>query len=241
LNDETRLMVQPDPTPLSLIAKMVATGAMSAESVAVVKELVALKEHMEDRQAERDFAADFAALQGELGSFRPTKAVPDKYGNTKYTYLPYGEIMAVVQPLLRKYRFSVSFSTEFKDGRILQTCTLQHESGYHRDFKAYVRVGSGPHGATESQADGAAMTYAKRYALCNALNITVEHDSDARKEGEPISQQQADTLRQMVADCRADEAAFLRFAGAKTYEEIGNRRYAEVYAALEKKKEAKKP
>ena len=240
MNDETGLMVQ-DPTPLSLIAQMVASGTMSAESVAVVKELVALKEHMEDRQAEKDFAADFAALQGELGSFRPTKAVPDKYGNVKYLYLPYGEIMAAVQPLLRKYRFSVSFSTDFAEGRILQTCTLQHESGYHRDFKAYVRVGSGPPGATESQADGAAMTYAKRYALCNALNITVEHDTDARKEGEPITAEQVATLRQMVKDCRADEAAFLRFAGAKSYEEIGERRYAEVFAALQKKMGDKKP
>jgi hypothetical protein len=239
--ESTGLAVQQDPTPLSLIAQMVASGTMSAESVAVVKELVSLKEHMEDRQAEKDFAVDFGLLQGELGSFRPTKAVPDKYGNVKYTYLPYSEIMAAVQPLLRKFGFSVSFSTEFKDGRILQTCTLQHASGYHRDFRAYVRVGNGPPGATESQADGAAMTYAKRYALCNALNITVEHDTDARKEGEPISAEQAATLKKMVKESRADEVAFLKFAGAKTYEELGSRRYAEVFAALEKKMGGTKP
>lgn len=238
--DETGLSVQPDPTPLSLIARMVESGTMTAEGVAVVKELVALKEHMEDRQSEKDFAVNFASLQAELGSFRPTKAVPDKNGNVKYLYLPYDAIMAVVQPLLRKFGFSVSFSTEFESGRILQTCTLQHLSGYHREFKAYVRVGSGPPGATESQADGAAMTYAKRYALCNALNITVEHDTDARKEGEPISAEQAATLRKMVKDAKADEKAFLNFAGAKTYEEIGSRRYAEVFDALQKKMGGKK-
>ena len=71
--------------------------------------------------------------------------------------------------------------------------------------------------------------------MCCALNISVDHTPDARREGEPITAEQAVTLRKMVKDSRADEVAFLRFAGAKTYEEIGSRRYAEVFAALEKK------
>ena len=98
-----------------------------------------------------------------------------------------------------------------------------------------MRAGAGPYGATETQADGAAMTYAKRYALCNALNITVEKDTDARNEGSPISAEQAQTLREMVKDTRSDETAFLKFAGAKSYEEIGNARYADLFAALQKK------
>jgi hypothetical protein len=224
-----------EPTPLALIAKMVEAGQLTSESVSVVKELVALKEHMEDRQAEMDFASNFAGLQAELGSFKATKAVPDKQGNTKYCYLPYEEIMASVKPLLRQFGFSVSFSTDFNEGRILQTCTLQHVSGYSREFKAYVRVGGGPPGATESQADGSAMTYAKRYALCNALNITVEHDTDARDEGSPITQEQVDTLCQMVVDSHSDEKAFLKYAGAASYKEIGSRRYDDLFSMLKRK------
>ena len=227
--------------PMSLIARMVEAGAMSAESVAVVKELVALKEHMEDRQAEQDFAQAFAGLQSELGTFQATKAVPDKQGNTRYTYLPYDEIMAKVSPLLQKFGFSVSFSTEFTDARILQTCTLQHQCGYHRDFKAYVRAGAGPYGANESQADGAAMTYAKRYALCNALNIVVERDTDARLEGSAISPEQVDTLQRMVRESGSDEAKFLKYAGAKWYDEIGANRYPEIYKVLKKKLDQRKP
>jgi len=174
-----------EPTPLALIARMVEAGQLTQESVSVVKELVSLKEHMEDRQAERDFAAAFVDLQAELGSFKATKAVPDKQGNTRYTYAPYEQIMAVVQPLLRKFGFSISFSTDISEGRVVQTCTLQHQSGHHREFKSYVRTGSGPYGASETQADGAAMTYGKRYALCNALNITIEHDRDAPHENPP--------------------------------------------------------
>jgi hypothetical protein len=214
-------------SPLSLIERLIGQGNLTQESVGVVERLVALQEHMLEKVAEQKYAEAFAALQAKLKKFRATKAVPDKQGNTRYTYLPYEQIMATVDPLAQAHGF--------KDGRIVQTCTLQHIAGHHRDYQAFVRAGAGPYGATETQADGAAMTYAKRYALCNALNIVVEHDTDARNEGSPIGAEQAQTLREMVKDTRSDEAAFLKFAGAKSYEEIGSARYADLFAALQKK------
>jgi len=237
---QTALVVHSEPTPLALIAKMVESGQLTPESVSVVKELVALKEHMEDRQSENDFAVSFAAMQGELGVFQATKIVPGKDGKKRYAFAPYEEIMAGVKPLLQKFGFSVSFSTEFKDNRVCQTCTLQHISGHHRDYKAYTRVGSGPPGATESQADGAAMTYGKRYALCNALNITVEHDTDARMEGGPVTPEQAETLWRLVQESGANEQAFLKHAGACDYAEIGSNRYADLLESLERKLRQKK-
>ena len=222
-------------SPLSLIARMIDSGKLTAESVSVVERLVALQEHMLEKAAEQAFAQSFAALQAELGSFNATKGVPDRDNNIKYTYLPYEEIMARVTPLLQAHGFSVSFSTDFTDARIVQTCTLQHIAGHHRDYKAFVRAGAGPHGATETQADGAAMTYAKRYSLCNALNIVVEHDTDARNEGTAITPEQAQVLREMVKDTKSDEAAFLKYAGAKTYEEIGSARYSNLFKLLQKK------
>jgi hypothetical protein len=98
-----------------------------------------------------------------------------------------------------------------------------------------VRAGSGPPGANEAQADGSALTYAKRYAVCGALSLRVEHDTDARNEGEPISPLQAAGLRRMVYLSGANEKAFLRFAGAATYEEIGSSRFKELCESLEKK------
>ena len=210
---------------------------ITSENVTAFERLVALKERMDERHAERDFAHAFAALQSDLGPMRATKIVPDRQGNQRYTYLPYETIMEQVRPLLDKHGFSVSFSTEFKEGRIVQTCTLQHIKGHHRDYQAYVRVGQGPFGATETQADGAAMTYAKRYALCNALNIIVEHDTDARKEGAPISSEQAQYLRELVKETKSDEGKFLKFAGASTYEEIGSERYDALARELHRKQQ----
>ena len=231
-------------SPLSLIERMIDSGKLTAESVSVVERLVALHEHMQDKNAERDFATDFAAMQKAIPQIRATKSVPDKHGNIRFSFAPYEEIMAQAGPILERHHFSVSFSTDFADGRIIQTCTLQHSSGHHRDYKAFVRAGSGPYGATETQADGAAMTYAKRYALCNALNIVVERDTDgvpddARNEGTPITPEQVQYLQEQVKETRADEPAFLRFAGVSKYEDIGTGRYSELVKALEKKKGAR--
>ena len=237
LNDERRVNAASQPSPAELIRAVIDKG-LTAEGVSVIERLVALQEHINDKDYERQFAVAFAALQGELGTFNATREVPDKHGGVRYAYLPFDEIMRRVQPLLVKHGFSLSFSTDIRDTRIVQTCTLTHVAGHHRDYLAFVRAGAGPYGATETQADGAAMTYAKRYALCNALNIVVERDTDgadARNEGTPITFEQVQYLKEQVKETGSNEAAFLKFAGAKTYEEIGSARYDSLVRELQKK------
>ena len=223
-----------------LLQSVLEKGGFNSESVGVVERLADLYVKMQDRTAEREFAAAFAALQADLRPVQATRSVPDKQGNVRYTYAPFPEIMAQVKPLCEKNGFSISFSTDFKDSRIVQTCTLQHRSGHKRDYTAYVRSGQGPYGATETQADGAAMTYAKRYALCNALNITVEHDTDARAEsGEKVSIEQAGYLKERVKETGGDSAAFLKYAGAASYDDIAAEKYDMLIAAIERKGRAK--
>jgi hypothetical protein len=232
-------------SPLSLIERMIDSGKLTAESVSVVERLVALHEHMEDKKAEKQFAEAFAALQNELKTFQATKIVPDKQGKTRYTYLPYEEIMREVNPLAQRHGFSISFSTDCKDARIVQTCTLQHNGGHHRDYQAFVRAGAGPYGATETQADGAAMTYAKRYALCNALNITVEHDSDgasqdARDQGGPIASDKVQYLREELKEAGGTEAGLCQLAGVAKLEDVPSAVYPVLVRAIEARKRAKK-
>ena len=243
LQGESRVAAA-QPTPLALMQQVIAAG-ITPESVGVMERLVALDREMKKDAAAVEFAGAFSRLQGSMKTFHPTKAVPgkpDAKGNAtvKYTYLPYEEIMRAVTPLAEREGFTISYSTDFAEGRIIQTCTFQHVSGHSKDYKAFVRAGAGPYGATETQADGAAMTYAKRYALCNALNIVVERDTDgvpqdAKNEGTPITFEQQETLRELVKETKSDEAAFMRFAGAEIYAEIGSARYPALFAALQKK------
>lgn len=225
---------QSAPTIIDMMQAVI-KGGVTPENVSALKELAALHERMEDKRAEREFATAFNALQAETPRVKAMKAVPGNDGNVRYHFAPYEDIMDAVAPLLQKHGFTVRFSMKFSDGRVTQICTLQHTSGHSKDNEFSVRVGQGPPKSSEAQGDGAAATYAKRFALCSCLNITIEKDSDARVEGGKITQAQADDLRTRVRASGADEARFLAFAGASKYEDIVEAKYAMLDQNLRKK------
>lgn len=204
-----------------MLSAVIAKG-VSADNVAALEQLVKLYEHMEERNSEKAFAAAFVALQGEMPTVRALKAVPNRDGGVRYMFAPYEDIMAQVAPLLQKHGFTVTFSTKYGEGRLTKICTLQHMGGHSKSNEFAVRIGSGPPGATETQGDGAAGTYAKRFALTDALNIVIEKDSDARAEGGPITADQAKDLQDRLRNVDGDEKAFLNFAKSESFETIAS-------------------
>ncbi len=119
------------------------------------------------------------------------------------------------------------------------TCTLIHQSGHSRSNKFACRIGSGALGCSEAQADGGSMTYAKRFALCAALNIVIEQDTDGADPNETITPEQAEELRQRALACKADLAKFVKFLGVSGFDEIRAKDYGKADKALRMKKAAK--
>lgn len=227
------------PSALEMIQSVIERGVTS-ENVAALRELVALKRDMDADNAAKEYAAAFVALQGETLRVQATRGVPGRDGTIRFKFAPFEEIMREVGPKLKEHGFTVTFSTEFSEGRLVMACTLMHVGGHSKTNKFAVRVGSGPPNASECQADGAANTYAKRFALCNALNIQIDHDTDARAEGGTISGGQASDLRRRVRECGADEQAFLKFAGCQDFEDIVEAKYSMLDAFLTKKERLSK-
>lgn len=229
-------VVRPVPTALEMIQAALAQG-ITSESVATVRELISLRREMDADEAKRAFVADFIALQAEIPSIQATKAVPDKHGNIKYHYAPFEDIDRQASPLCAKFGFVYTFTEgPFQQGRITKICNLMHKGGHERSNPYSVRIGSGPPGATENQADGSAHTYAKRGALRDALNIvTHDVDSDPRMEGGPVTKEQAEELARRVSETDSDRAAFLRVAGAKSFAEISAIKYAMLDELLARK------
>jgi hypothetical protein len=149
--------------------------------------------------------------------------------------------MRVVGPLLTKNGFTVSFSQDFKENRIVETCTLSHAAGHSRPNSFAVRAGKAD---SDTQADCKASTTAKRNALCNALNIVIRQDvllnedNDATIEGDPnafLSPDQAFEIERRVKETNSIVPAFLRFAGADSFATIPANKYAELDAMLRRK------
>ena len=237
MNESLATIPPAAPSVGAMLQSAIASG-VTTENVAVLEKMMDLYERTQAKEAEKEFARAFAALQGDMPAIQAVKPVPNNDGTIRYRFAPYEEIMAIVRPLLQRHGFTVSFSQSVGDGRITQVCILQHIGGHSRMNSFAVRVGKGPPGSSEAQGDGAASTYAKRHALCNALNITVDADTDgadARIEGAPLAPDKVLYLRELVRDTHSDEKLFLKFAGADTFEAIASARYDDLVRALNKK------
>lgn len=225
---------RPAPTVADMLQAVIEKG-VTGDNVMALEKIVGLYERMQDKESEKAFAKAFVALQSEMPKVKAKNAVPNNDGTVRYRYADYEEIMQQVRPMIEKHGFTLTFSTEFSDGRIVKICTLQHVGGHSKSNKFAVRIGSGPPKASESQADGAASTYAKRGALCDALNIVVEHDDDARAEGGAVTKEQAEELAHRVALTNSNREAFLKFAGAISFFTIPSAKYPILDEFLRKK------
>lgn len=213
-------------------------GQITPAHVEVLKGMMDLYERNERRQGEKDFAAALTDLQGETIRVHATKAVDQKAdGTCRYKFAPYEEIMREVQPMLTKHGFSVTFDTRVEENRLVSVCTLTHKGGHTRQNSFAVRY-TKPPGSSDAQGDMSTKSYAKRGALCDALNITIDHDDDARALGDFISAQDADNLREWVESLGADVKKFLEFAEAESFETIRTSKLDVLHDTL-KKREAK--
>ncbi len=209
------------------------------ETVEVVKGMMDLYERNEKRIAEMAFAEALTALQGETANVQATKAVDQKPdGTVRYRFAPYEEIMRTVKPILTRHGFSITFDTESNGDRLTSICTLMHKSGHARQNRFAVRYGKPP-GSSDAQGDMSTKSYAKRGALCDALNIVVDHDDDARMIGQPIGEALALDLQSRVRKVGADEDAFLKYAGADCYTSISDERWPVLDELLKRKEAAK--
>lgn len=230
LNDERRISA---PNVPGMIQAIIDRG-ITSDSVGVMERLVELHEKMEARNAEKEFNAAFVALQKDLPVIVASTVIPNRG-----KYERFEDVMHVVGPLLVKHGFSISFTMDFKENRVLETCHLRHIAGHSQSNSFAVRTGKAD---TETQSDCKAATTAKRNALLNCLNIVIRQDvmqdeeNDASLEGKRVSFEQAQYLREQVKETRSDEESFLSFAGAADYDQILASRYDQLVAALERKR-----
>jgi len=207
---------------------------VTPENVTALDKLCGLYERMQSIDAEKQFAAAFVALQSEMPIITASTVIPNRGKYEKFE-----DVMRIIGPLLVKHGFSIRFSNEAKDGRIIETCYLMHSGGVTKTNQFAVRTGKAD---TETQADCKAATTAKRNALLNALNIVIQQDCmdsehDAAIEGGPITPAQVADLKRRVASTRSNEEKMLKFARATSYETIIASMFAPLDAELRRREE----
>ena len=155
---------------LVVIQQMVTSGNFD---VSVARELLDMQKDFMRHQAIINYNNDFSLMSKEI----PVIAKSKKAHNTSYA--PLEDIVKVVQPILSKYGFSVSFTTEQQGlEAVTVNCILQHKDGHSTSTALMLPTKAVNNSMNAMQAIGAAISYGKRYTICGILNIATAQDDD---------------------------------------------------------------
>lgn len=239
--EESAVEIRPQPTVADMLHVVIDKG-LTSDNVAAFKELVQLHREEVKLNAEKEFAVAFVALQRALPTIQGSRIVPGRNpGEVRFKYANFDDIDQVVRPICLDHGFTYAFrESGIDNGRVTVTMTLQHSGGHSREIPYSVRIGQGPPGSNESQADVSGHSYAQRGALESGLSLrVVGAREDARNEGGPITASQAFELERRVKETNSDVAKFLEMAGAKSFATIHQTKYDLLDQALTKKERAR--
>jgi hypothetical protein len=181
INKSTSLVVKSQSADV-LISQAINKG-VSVETMTGLYELD--KRWKADRSREAYFQA-LSSFQGECPIIKKSKSVnnsEDKGGGKRYSYAPLDEIVKQVSPILAKYGLSYSITVAQDEKSVEAKVRSTHIAGHSEetgfkvpiDEKAYMNA---------PQKFASALTFAKRYAFCNAFGIlTGDEDNDAITAG----------------------------------------------------------
>lgn len=231
--EEAPQQIQMDPA--AMMQAIVEKG-ITAESVSVMKDLLAMQREMKAEQAKSSFASAFADLRRECGKILATKIIPTKDGTAKGRFAPLTEIQNHIEPLLEKHGFFMTFDQQkLEGGQTRVECVVVHRDGHEMRSGFTCREHQSPQNSA-AQNDGGTNTLAKRYALCNMFGIRIDYETDARAEGDTISAEQAADLRHRAERVYNGDpekiARLLKFAGATTWENIRQAKYTQAMREL---------
>jgi len=190
------------------------------------------QQQWERNEAARAFSVAMTDFQGKCPTVKKKRKAGE--GGFGYSYAAYEDVMAVAGPVLKECGLALTFSTEHDAAGIKVTCRIRH--GIHfEDHTLTVPVPSMR--VNDTQRYGAALSYAKRYALCAALNIVVaDEDTDASGLDEPVTLEQAAMIREwteQIDDFKLP--AFLKWANAATIESIPASKFDQAVDFLQRK------
>lgn len=217
-------------TPMALIEMAVSGGADPDK----LEKLMELQERWEANRAAEAFGQALADFQAECPPVHKGRSIDLGRGaGPKYASLD--DIMAVAQPILTAHGLSVTFSASIDDGKLHATCCIR--KGIHSEESEITLPVPQQMKVNDTQKMGAAFSYAKRYALCAALNITVtDQDTDATNlTADTITENQAMALGELL-DQLPDErrADFMAWQGVSDIGDIATSKYKQALAKLKK-------
>lgn len=211
--------------------------------VELMERLMDLRDRELAHQAERAFHEAFAQFKRTCPPIPRDKkgasfATQDGASREWVMYAPLETIQRIVDPLLFDLGFSYSWDSKATEKSVLTTCTLRHVSGHSVTSSMTLPI-SGPPKSSVTQASAGTRTFAKRLTLSDVLGIATDDDMDGADggSGEPLTEDQLRTLRDLIAKREVDIDSFLGLFGVGSLADIPQASYGTAERFLKARKE----
>lgn len=159
--------------------------ALEKGNAEALETLVNLQNKQQDRQREEEFEVAFAEMQADLPA-----VLKNRFNEqTKSRFSKLDDIQKAIKPVLKRYGFSIRYESpdEQPERVVVATCILTFKNGWKAKNTSAIPVDNigikGNANKTEAHGAGSATTYARRYALCGLLDITLTEDDDGNAAG----------------------------------------------------------
>lgn len=230
-SNELARVEQPQDT-ISLIATALSHGIKPSE----MTELYALHERDVKNKAAEAFSLAITGFQSECHTVfkeREAKVKTKGGGEFSYKFASFDDIMREAAPILAKYKIAISFNTSPVDKFIKITCRVRH--GIHfedHDFTMPIPEAV----VNDSQRYGMALSYAKRYCFCAALNIVVtDKDDDAATCLDTLIATETEEIKDLIRDKKVNLTRFLEWAEVENVEDILRSNFAKTVDMLKRR------
>ena len=219
------------------IVELLHAAVKQGTPVAELKELVALHEHMEKRQALKAYFDALAAFQAEaplIQQSHTAKIATKSGGSYSYTYAPLDEVVRTILPLLAKHGLSFRWDSVVDQKAITIRCTVSHIAGHSETSSMTLPIDNAS-AMSDQQKVGAAMTFGQRRSLTAALGlVTTDEDPDAAKDLDPttVNDDQFATIQDLINEKGLTGDRLRRFLTYMSVAQIGHIRAADYDKAV---------
>lgn len=249
---ESRAVAVASP-PTNILAAIIGASQNDKLSVEKMEMLRKMRREVMEEQAETAFEAAFVRLRADLPVIRKDGKIEiegrsGKRGGT-LKYASYENVMMAIQPHLTKHQFEIHLSTRPNangeghhiHGELVHVCDTNYGPLVWRKethMPAVIEAGGAKNNA---QGIGSGLTYARRYAVRDLVNLISFAAEDRDTDGKPrlptVDAEQCAAVKAAIKFCGADEAEFCKHYGIDKVENLLAEHYGEALDACKRRKE----
>lgn len=223
---------------ISEVGQFITQAIEKGLPVETMERLFSLREKVKAEQAREAFVRALSMFQKDCPVIEKTKKVLNKDGRTiRYQYAPLDVIVEKIKEPLAQYGLSYNWDVTNEPGFITAIAKVTHEFGHSEVSRFQVPVDTEGY-MTAPQKYASALTFAKRYSLCNVLGIsTGDEDTDAtdvNKEPDVKSVKAKIIFRLKALNCKTESKDMIAVEVKRlTKLELAEKNYDEIATRLQ--------